>query len=632
MSEMALTAKVNRARSYWRALLAAEGTLWTIAGLLAMFLVLFHIDRWLVLTLEARAAAWAVLGVALTAALIWLVLKPVLQPRSPEEVAVMVERRFPQLEERLLSAVEFANLPEAHRRGMSRALVEDLQKEAEHEASGIQFERAFRLNGVGRSGTAFGLTVFLLGLHLIFAGPAFAAFLSRMALNNTPVWRDTRVQVDPLRTKILKGSDFTIGIDQEGKPANRARLRFQFGDGAWNSVELKANGEHEFSHLLKNVTETVTYYATAGDGITDRGIAQVVDPAAVTGAKLTLQYPDYMGRKPVTMTAAGGGVAAPVGTHVALELKANKPLESAQMTLPKAAPVSWAVQGDQIRGSLTVRKNEQYSLQLRDQDGFTAPEPQSFPIKAIPDQTPEVQLLIPEGDLDVVPDARVRLNITAKDDYGLAQIRVPYAVEGRSGVLPAGTGGRQEKALELESLWEIAALRARPGDTIRYRVEATDYDNLNGPHVGKTAEYQLRIVDKGEMERRYDEQRQEILRQLGELIKEQKGTRSDTEAQRNAARLNPETLSGTEDRQRGTASTAQDLARRIAEMNRTAETNNLAQQPELDSQRNAQNGLNKLSQEAMPQAANRIGSAQAQAQSSPQNARNELGQASQQQQ
>ena len=36
MVEMALTAKVNRARSYWRALLAAEGTLWTIAGLLAI--------------------------------------------------------------------------------------------------------------------------------------------------------------------------------------------------------------------------------------------------------------------------------------------------------------------------------------------------------------------------------------------------------------------------------------------------------------------------------------------------------------------------------------------------------------------------------------------------------------------
>ena len=65
-------------------------------------------------------------------------------------------------------------------------------------------------------------------------------------------------------------------------------------------------------------------------------------------------------------------------------------------------------------------------------------------------------------------------------------------------------------------------------------------------------------------------------------------------------------MAGAEERQRSAASTAQDLARRIAELNRAAETNGLATKPELDSQHAAQQGLSKLSQEAMPQAANRM--------------------------
>ena len=84
-------------------------------------------------------------------------------------------------------------------------------------------------------------------------------------------------------------------------------------------------------------------------------------------------------------------------------------------------------------------------------------------------------------------------------------------------------------------------------------------------------------------------------------------------AQRQSAKPNAETLSTAEERQRASSTTSKDLARRIGELNRNAETNNLARPDELTSQKNAQAALDKLSREAMPQAANKIGSAQAQA-------------------
>lgn len=633
MVQMALRAKVDRARSYWRALLAAEGGFWTLGALLAAFLLCFHLDRVLALSIQGRIIAWALLGVLFSAGVIWLVLRPVLKPLSPEQVATMVERQYPHLRERLLSAIEFSGAEPSKLQGVSPTLLRDLQQEAEREAGPLDFRRAFGLRGMGRAGLVLSIVGVLLALHVLFAPNAFGRFLERMALMHKPVWRDTMPQVDPPATKILKGTDLIVGVDIEGKPVKTANLQFQFGDGRWSKVQLKADAEGNFQHKFTAVTEDVTYRATAGDGISDYGKAVVVDPATIVGAKVTLNYPAYMDRPAQTFPADSGGVAAPVGTKVVLELKANKPLDVATVTLPGQKPTQWPVAENLVTGTLTVKANGQYAVRLKDKDGFLAPETQSFPIKAIPDQVPEVQLLDPTGDLDVVADARVPLSIVAKDDNGINEVRVPYQVDSRPAkTLPAGRGDdRKTKVLELENTWSLASLNLKPGDTIRYRIEATDYDNISGPHVGKTSDFQIRIIDPGEAVRRYEESRTEVLRQMAELIKEQKAARAEVERQRNAAQPNAEAIAAAEERQRSLAATAQDLSRRVGELRRSAATNNLTDASEQQAQKAVQDGLQQLSQGAMPEAANKIGSAQAQAQANPQGAKSQLGQASQQQ-
>lgn len=636
MVQMALRAKVDRARSYWRTLHATEGGFWTFAALLGAFVLCFHVDRALALSIEARIAAWSALGLLFSAGVIFLVVRPLLKPLSAETVATMVERRYPQLRERLLSAVEFAESDPKYRQGISPTLLDDLIREAEREAGSLDFKSAFDLRRLGKATLALAMVGLLLVLHVLFAPNAFGRFLERMALMHKPVWRDTMPQVDPPATKILKGTDLVVGVEVEGKRVNTARLQFRFGDGRWNTVSLKAGPDGNFEHRFAAVTEDVVYRATAGDGISDYGKAEVVDPAAIVGAKITLSYPAYMDRPAQTFPADSGGVAAPVGTKVALELKANKPLELATVTLPGRQPAPWGVANDVVTGTLTVRSNGQYSLRLKDRDGFFAPAPQSFPIKAIPDQTPEVQLLDPTGDLSVVPDARVPLHILVKDDYGVAQVRVPYQIEGRGGPKTIGAGAandRKSKTLELDNVWSLAPLGLKPGDSIRYRIEGTDWDNITGPHVGKTSDFHLRVIDRGEATRIYEENRTELLRQLNELIREQKAAKADVDALRNRPNPDAQAIAAAEERQRATANTAEDIARRIQELRRSGAMNNLTDQAEQNAQQNAQEALNRLSQEAMPQAANRIGSAQSQAQqSNPQGARNELGEASRQQQ
>src|SRR5207245_797868 len=115
---------------------------WSLALLFASGLLCFHMDRLLVLSPQARVL-WGVgtLGLTVVAAAgrAWLSFR-----RQPDDrsVALRMERRHPDLGERLLSAVELDRLPEEERQRFSQGLLAAVQAEAQRAASGLDFRRA----------------------------------------------------------------------------------------------------------------------------------------------------------------------------------------------------------------------------------------------------------------------------------------------------------------------------------------------------------------------------------------------------------------------------------------------------------------------------------------------------------
>src|SRR5262249_48752072 len=117
MVDLALRHKLERARAHWVSLVGVEGIAWTVAFLAVAALVCFHLDWNLALTAYQRIACWAAGGGLLAACLLWLVALPCLRPRSDETVAARVEQRYPNLGERLLSAVELGRIADPAARG-----------------------------------------------------------------------------------------------------------------------------------------------------------------------------------------------------------------------------------------------------------------------------------------------------------------------------------------------------------------------------------------------------------------------------------------------------------------------------------------------------------------------------------
>lgn len=640
MVDFILRTKLRRARRYWAVLDTLAGAGWLLAGLLLAALLCFHLDRLLVLSPAVRVGWLVALGMLLAGGGLALLLIALLRRRPDPVVAARVERRYPELEERLLSTVELAAAPEAHRAGISPGMIGALALETSRVAAPLRFEAAFGLNGLAMAGGALAFALALLVLHQTLLPEAFAAWWQRMArpYAGIPVHRNTRVQIEPREAVLLKGGALAVRVTTEGQPVREARIRFRFGDGPWSTVSLRAPFVHRFADL----TEPVSYYATAGDGKSDVGHARVVDPPAVVGVDLRLRYPDYMQRPEEHLSGPSGAIRAPIGTRVAVCLTANKPLESAELRLDGKALGEWRVRGEAADGDLVVTRDATYGFRLRDRDGFDNTLRIEYPIRALRDAAPEVRIERPTGDRELVPNGSLPLEGIARDDYGVRALRLVYAVEERqrapnqrngSGVprrpreagLPLAKGGPRQRTLEASVRWNLESLNLRPGDTVRYRLEADDFDTVTGPNVGRSAQYRVHIVDPQEMEQRLAEQREELQRLLSSLIQEQRETR-DRVATLMRQNPGPSASLAAESRQRELAQRATEIAARLRELSQNLQSNRMASEQELAAQLSSQETLSQLGQEAMPRAADQIAAAR-----SARNPRQELAEALRQQ-
>jgi hypothetical protein len=408
---------------------------------------------------EVRVALFAVQVAAAGMAVGWFVIRPLLGRPSDRDLALWVEEKHPQLEHRLISAVQL-NQPGAATEGMSAELIGKVTREAERQSAAIAFERVADHRRLRWSAVLAGPIVLAALITIVlWPGVMWSLFL-RQGLQDVPIPHSVTLTTmteevwplgerKPLRFKVI-GSDLEeaqgeVVVRPDGLPSDRYPLTF---------VRPLGPGEALFTAPVGLTTVDFSYRARLRDGRMHKPArVRFVPRPVVIGLTAWVQLPESCGLKPdggrYELLQPRGEVAGIPGSAARLEVRIQKQVRAAYVELltmrardnkglaaertPTAADALDEVMSRKIdlsmdagltraEGTFDLRPEETaYRVVAVDEFGFVnVPAPRRS-VRIIAEEPPQVNLLRDEFP----PDQAFLLEGGSPDDFEVEGMPVP---------------------------------------------------------------------------------------------------------------------------------------------------------------------------------------------------------------
>lgn len=311
-----------------------------------------EIPRWLRVGLDL-----AVVG-AVTAVVLSLVVFRVFRSFRTKPLALILEKRFPELNDRLVTAVESASQSESHT-ALTSAMLERTMLDAVATLKQVDVGSVFDQRPLRRVTTAASVLMVSLIAFAAMCPQAFARWRAGyVGLQDTYWPRDVELiatvlaepgdRVKPFvdgEYKHPRGSDLILLFDVPAgkKVPERVELQYKLGGGrGYGRATCFAAGERRFKHAIDDLLDDADFWVTAGD-FTNREAyrVRVVDPPRIDVLTAKSLFPEHTKRqklddesgKPVreTVSVQGTQMSLPVETDFLLRAKANKPLVRARL-------------------------------------------------------------------------------------------------------------------------------------------------------------------------------------------------------------------------------------------------------------------------------------------------------------
>ena len=549
-----IEARIAALRGQVRRLLALHGLSRLITGLATAVLVAGLADWLFRLVPEVRL----VLLLCVIALGLWLIVARVLRPLIVKfadlDIALRIESRWPGLNDRLASTVQFLRQARGDDRLGSQALRDATVEQTRLEVEGIDFRQAADPRSTRRAVAWASLAVASIAT-VAWAEPA----LSRIAFNRLvrPFGPDQWPQATHLTilagetpTKIARGMPFTlaVAVAPGERPPSTARVTYRYPDGETATESLRPTEDGAFRGRLDSVSVPFSFTVEAGDDVTKPWSVAVVPPPVLEKTAVRVLAPAYTALASQALAPGNTQVRAVEGGRIEFDAVANKPIASALLRRGDAVakePVEVGDKGLGLSTAFDVKESQPFWLELKDTEGFASQEVIRFDVRVIKDEAPRVSVDDPSHDRDVPPGSTVPLQFTVDDDFGIQLVRLVYKVAAghseptREAIIPLwaapvphGEGG-PVKRREVKYRWDLSTLAdIQPGSVITFYGEARDFDNLKGPNIGKSREMRLRVVSREDAERLQEEK-------LPRHPRDRRPDRRDPEAGQVAGRRRP---------------------------------------------------------------------------------------------
>jgi hypothetical protein len=440
------------------------GAVWAAAGLLGLGVSLIE-----------RRTGWssvyalpAIASLGLLGAAVLMLRRKQVEP-DWRGLAARVETRYPELDGRLLTAVQ-----QHPKSGEETYLQQRLESEVLAHGKHNDWAEAMPLSRLRTAQWAH-----LLAL-LLFAGSLLGLRVTQRQVLVTHNFGSGFVEVSPGDTNLESGTPLIVLARFNGPLPATVDLVLSSAASTSQRLPLtRSLADPVFGGSAPDVKTNLVYHLEyAGMRTRDYRVG-IFEYPRLERADATVTFPEYTGQaaKKIDNTRR---VSAVEGSLLDLALQLNKPVASARLVLrdKPGPPVPLQPLAQQPTASLShfsLETNATYRLELRDAEGRTNKVPAEFVFNVLPNRRPEIHLASPRGDVRPSPLEEVTFSGNVWDDFGIKAYGIGYAMVGQQPqTIELGSAVPGQQKREFQHVLRLEELGVEPDQLISWFVWADD--------------------------------------------------------------------------------------------------------------------------------------------------------------
>ncbi len=478
-------------------------------------------------------------------------------------IARQVERSFPEMGDRLASAIAFLGQGEGDPRAGSDELRRRVIGEATADSETLPLATALELP---EERWAWQLLVptLVVGLVLLVTAPSLVATAAlRLAApwGNAAWPRSDHLELIELPTLVARGDDFEVElVNITGDVPPDTELEFRYETDGRRTID-RMPAARVGDRLLarrQNVQRSFNIRAVGGDDHTMRWHeVEVVDPPRLTKSRFRIVAPAYSG---IAETTAERQLRVLAGSQIEWSGTTSEPVTTARILFDTDSPPAIDI-GVSTAGRLGVsledwiakatEKPTTYRVAMTNAAGLTG-ETSSYNYEVVADVSPTVAWQTDEREQLATTRAIVPLALTASDDLAVQTVAVDVVPLGGDQNATAVTSvtlydnGSNPPAkanfsvavaepLVVEGQIDLESLELPPGTQFKITATATDYGGQKS-HTDRPLA--VTIVTDDEFASLIANEQESLLNELLRALETQRSAREQTS--RLASKLSPE--------------------------------------------------------------------------------------------
>ena len=347
---------------------------------------------------------------------------------SDEEMALAVERKSPELEQVLISSLQFDG-----ELGVESKSIESQQMKAAVVSSvrdrlqSIPFARAIDAGRVRK----FALGIFTMFVFFIgWAGidsESLGIWASRNVLLTNADWpRYTSLTfVDGSEeVRLPQGDALTVRVAVDGPMPEQLFMDYVFADGETGSEPMSLTGDTEFTWTIDAVLNDVKLSVQGGDSLPIELVIKIVERPRVDGLAVRVTLPEYMERESYDVPPTEGELRLPKGAKLTLTATSQKQLTSAFLLFGNEAKVAMTLGEDKksFAGDFYPKLSGLLIIDVIDSDSLGAGTPPKLLLRVGEDKTPTIDIRLRGISSSITAQARIPGLLKVRDDFGIREI------------------------------------------------------------------------------------------------------------------------------------------------------------------------------------------------------------------